>query len=241
MKQGEFTLGNLQSSSLNAKLMNYPIATLPERKITQNTSPIGIDRAILFDDGSYNNRQIDLTVGFEGANADENVSKFLAKLDTGKYEDFRMFSDENYTYQVTRSGASTKTRPDYSASYRELTVSLNAAPYKYVYPAKPIEVKENVETTIKNPTSYESKPLIHITVNGDTDLTVNGKVTHIKEVKTDIYLDSAIQDAYIEEGYTMTNANSKLSVGPYPIFKAGNNKVKLSAGTATVEGRWRSI
>lgn len=241
MKQGEFTLGSLASGSLNARLLNYPIATLPDKKITQNTSPIGIDRAILFDDGSYNNRQIDLTIGFEGVNSDENISKFLARLDTGKYEDFRMFSDENYTYQVTRSGASTKARPSYSDSYRELTVSLNAAPFKYVYPTKSVNIKAGSETTVVNPTSYQSKPLIHITVKGNTDLTVNGKVIHIKEVDSDIYIDSAIQDAYIEEGYTMTNANSKLSVGPYPIFKPGNNTIQLSAGTATVEGRWRSI
>lgn len=242
MKNGSFILDRqLKSEQLNAKIMNYPIATLPERKITQNTSPIGIDRAILFDDKGYNNRQIDLIVGFEGDKADDNISKFMSTLDVGKYVDLVMYSDPNFAYQVVRTASATKARPSYSASYRELTISLDVAPYKYIYPADTIDIASGKDVTIVNPTNYESKPVFHITVKGDADLTVNGKKLSMHDIQNDIYIDSSIQDAYHAEGSTYVNDNALLSVGGYPILKTGNNTINLSAGTATLEGRWRSI
>ena len=229
------------SSQLNATLLNYPMATIPERKITQNTSPIGIDRAILFDDKSYNNRQIDLTIGFDGKQADANIAKFLSHLDTGKYENFQMYSDPDYIYQVTRSGSSTKSRPEYSASYRELTVSLNAAPFKYLVNNNNVTVSAGDAVTVVNPTQYSAKPLIKISVKGDTDLTINGHKLTIKSVQDVIYLDSVLQDAYVESGYTVTNANNQVSLGAYPELKSGTNTIQLSKGTATIETRWRTI
>lgn len=241
MKQGEFTLGSLASGSLNARLLNYPIATIPDKKTTQNTSPIGIDRAILFDDKGYNNRKIDLIIGFEGKNSEANVAKFLSGLDTGKYVDFQMYSDDAYTYQVTRDGEATLARPSFSASYRELTLSLNVAPYKYVYPVQTVSVPSAGSITVTNPTNFDAKPIITITAKGDTTLTVNGKALNISNVQSAITLNSELQDAYVQEGSTVTNANSQVSVGAYPVLKTGDNTIALSNGTATVETRWRTI
>lgn len=241
MKNGSFILGHqLKSDQLDARIMNWPIATIPEKRITQNTSPIGIDRALLFDDKAYNNRQIELTLGFEGKNAEDNIRKFMSHLDTGKYEDWVMYSDPNYTYQVTRTASAKMNRPSYSDSYRELTVTLECAPFKYLQGSS-IAVSAGDAVTISNPTNYDSKPLVTITVKGDTELTVNGHKTTIKNVQSNIIIDSALQDAYHLEGYTYFNDNNLISVGAYPIFKAGNNTIQLTKGTAKVEGRWRTI
>ena len=241
LEVGQFKLGRLLSGDLQARLLNYPMATLPERKITQNTSPIGIDRAILFDDKGYNNRKIDLIIGFEGKKSEANVAKFLSGLDTGKYVDFQMYSDDGYTYQVTRDGEATLARPSFSASYRELTLSLNVAPYKYVYPVQTVSVPSAGSITVTNLTNFNAKPIITITAKGDTTLTVNGKALNISNVQSEITLNSELQDAYIQEGSTVTNANNQVSVGAYPILKTGDNTISLTNGTATIETRWRTI
>ena len=243
MKIGQFVLGHqLNSDQINARLLNYPMATIPDRKINENTSPIGIDRAILFDDKAYNNREVELMLGFEGKDSEKNIQKFLSKLDTGGYVDFQMYSDPDYIYQVARLSTATITRPSYSDSYRELNMTLSCAPFKYLDSAtKTVSVKAGTDTIITNPTSFNAKPIIKITSTGDTSLTVNGKTLNIKDVQKEITLNSELQDAYVQEGYTVTNVNNQVSVGAYPILKPGDNTIKLTSGTANVETRWRTI
>lgn len=242
MERGSFVLGHqLKSDQINARINNYPMATLPDRKINQNTSPIGIDRAILFDDKAYNNRDMEIMLGFEGKDADENIQKFLSKLDTGGYVDFQVYSDPNYIYQVARLSTATVTRPSFSGSYRELNLTLNCAPFKYLADSKTVDIKAGSEVTITNPTNFNAKPIITITVKGDTSLTVNGKTLNIKDVQSEITLNSELQDAYVQEGYTVTNVNNQVSVGTYPILKPGTNTITLTNGTAKVETRWRTL
>ena len=241
MERGSFVLGHqLTSQQLSARIMNYPIATVPERKHTLNTSPVGIDRAILFDDNAYNNREISVVIGFEGKNADANIQNFLSALDTGKYVDFQMYSDANYTYQVVRQSTGTIARPTYSDSYRELTLTLSAAPYKYVTPANTATVT-TTQSTLVNPTNYVAKPYIKIVGDGAITLTVNGTAYKFTNVKGSIELDSAMQNVWRVDTGIMVNENAKMAIGPFPTFKPGNNTIVLSAGTATVDMKWRTL
>lgn len=221
--------------------MNNPVVNIAERKVTLNTSPIGIDRAILFDDNAYNNQTIQLIIGFEGKNATSNIQKFLSALDVGRYVDFQMYSDSEYVYQVFRQSASTVARPTYSDSYRELTLTLSGAPYKYLANQKPVSVTAGTTTTVVNPTNFNAKPVITITALGDVDLNVNGSTLRIKNVTKPITLNSELQDAYVQEGRTVTNANAQVSVGAYPLLKAGKNTISISKGTATIETRYRTL
>ena len=241
MERGSFVLGHqLTSDQLNARLLNYPVITVPERKTTLNTTPVGIDRAILFDDGAYNNRDIQLIIGFEGKQADNNIQKFLSALDTGKYIDFQMYSDSDYTYQVIRQSTGTIARPTYSDSYRELTITLSSAPYRYVAPAQTSTIT-TTQSTLVNPTNYVAKPYIKIVGNGAITLTVNGKAYKFTDVKGSSELDSAMQNVWRVDSGIMVNENAKMAIGPFPTFKPGNNTIVLSSGTATIEMRWRTL
>lgn len=241
MERGSFVLGRLTSASLNARINNYPVVNFAERKTTLNNNLIGIDRAVIFDDGSYNNQTIQLIIGFEGKKATQNVQKFMSVLDSGEYVDLQMYSDSDYIYQVYRQQASTMARPSYSDSYREVTLTLSCAPYKYLATQKPVSVKNGAESILTNPTNFNAKPIITINATGNVDLTVNGKTTHIKNVTKPITINSELQDAYVKEGRTVTNANSQISVGAYPLLKAGKNTISISNGTATVETRYRTL
>lgn len=225
--------------------MNNPVVNVAERKVTLNTSPIGIDRAILFDDNAYNNQTIQLIIGFEGKNATSNIQKFLSVLDVGRYVDFQMYSDSEYVYQVFRQSASTVARPTYSDSYRELTLTLSGAPYKQLANQKDVTVESGTDSTLVNPTNFTAKPIITINAYGDVDLTVNGKTLHIKDMTKPITLNSELQDAYVLEGRTVTNANDQLSIGAYPLLKPGKNTIsvtpKVGTATAVVETRYRTL
>lgn len=205
-----------------------------------NTTPVGIDRAILFDDGAYNNRDIQLIIGFEGKQSNSNIQKFLSALDTGKYIDFQMYSDPDYTYQVIRQSTGIIARPTYSDSYRELTITLSSAPYRYVAPVKTATIT-TATSTLVNPTNYVAKPYIKIVGDGGITLTVNGVDYKFTNVTGSIELDSAMQNVWRVNGNVLVNENAKMAVGPFPTLKPGSNTIKLSTGTATIEPRWRTL
>ena len=241
MKQGSFIIGNLNSEDIGAVITSFPKITIPERKQTLNSSPISIDRAILFDDKAYDNRTIKLTIGFKpGDDAQERIAKFFSVFDSGKYVELRVYSDENYTYQVIRTGDSTISRKAIHSTYREFDVSLSAAPYKYVTPAKTATVT-TTQSTLVNPTNYVAKPYIKIFGDGAITLTVNGKAYKFTDVKGSIELDSAMQNVWRVDSGIMVNENAKMAIGPFPTFKPGNNTIVLSAGTGTVEMKWRTL
>jgi len=242
LNRGSFVLGHqLTSDQLDARILNYPTITVPERKTTLNTSPVGIDRAILFDDGAYNNRDIQLIIGFEGKQADSNIQKFLSALDTGKYIDFQMYSDPDYTYQVIRQSTGTIARPTYSDSYRELTITLSSAPYRYVAPAQAPATITRTTLTLVNPTNYVAKPYIKIIGDNNVILRINGVEYNFTNVTGSIELDSAMQNVWRVNNGVMINENAKMAVGPFPTLKPGNNTLWVSSGNATIEPRWRTL
>ncbi|RGX49985.1 hypothetical protein DWV22_01240 [Weissella confusa] len=241
MNKGSFTIGQLNSEDIQAVITSFPEITIPERKHTLNTSPVGIDRAILFDDNTYENRTIKFTVGFKpSASVGQHIAQFLAALDTGKYVDLRLYSDENYTYQVVRTGEAEVTRKGINSTYREVSVTLSAAPYKYVYPA-PTGTIGTTQTTLTNPTLSTAKPYIKVTGSGAINLTINGTVYKFTGVSGSIELDSAMQNVWRVDSGVMVNENVKMAIGPFPVLKPGANTVKLSAGSATIEMRWRTL
>lgn len=242
MERGSFVLGHqLTSDQLDARILNYPTITIPERKTTLNTTPVGIDRAILFDDGAYNNRDIQLILGFEGKQADSNIQNFLSALDTGKYVDFQMYSDPDYTYQVIRQSTGTIARPTYSDSYRELTITLSSAPYRYVAPAQAPATITRTTLTLVNPTNYVAKPYIKIIGDNNVILRINGVEYNFTNVTGSIELDSAMQNVWRVNNGVMINENAKMAVGPFPTLRPGINTLWVSSGNATIEPRWRTL
>lgn len=161
-------------------------------------------------------------------------------MDTGKYIDFQMYSDPDYTYQVIRQSTGIIARPTYSDSYRELTITLSSAPYRYVAPVKTATIT-TATSTLVNPTNYVAKPYIKIVGDGGITLTVNGVDYKFTNVTGSIELDSAMQNVWRVNGNVLVNENAKMAVGPFPTLKPGSNTIKLSTGTATIEPRWRTL
>lgn len=242
MKRGAFKVGALESDAIHAVIVNFPSINIPKRKYTLNDSSMKLDRSLLFDDESYENRKISLTVGFKEAavSVNERIAQLMAAFDTGHYVDFIVYSDPEYIYQVIRANDSTVVREAPNSDYRVVNLELSAAPYKYLADVADVSLG-TTETIVSNPTLFEAKPYIKITGSGDITLTVNHEVFNFKGVTGSLELDSSMQTVWRMDGNTAVNENKKMVIGPFPVLKPGQNKIHLSAGIAKMTPRWRTL
>lgn len=241
MRRGDFNINGFIGSANNAVITSWFDTTIPKRKITLNDSAVGLDRAILFDDGNYDNREFTFDFSITADTEAQRKSRYIAlliALDTGKYVPATFYFDENYQYQIVRTDVVDITRPLIFSSTRIYRVKVSAAPFKYLLNVANVT---GTSLTLTNPEAYTAKPHFIIIGNGNINLTVNGVVTKLTGVVASIELDSALQTVWRMDGVTVINENAKMAIGPFPVLKPGTNTVSVSAGTVTVEPRWRTL
>lgn len=241
MRRGDFNINGFVGSANNAVITNWFDTTIPKRKITLSDSAVGLDRAILFDDGNYDNREFTFEFSITADTEAERKSRYVAlliALDTGKYVPATFYFDENYQYQIVRTDVVDITRPLVFSSTRIYRVKVSAAPFKYLLNVANVT---GTSLTLTNPEAYDAKPHFIVNGNGNIDLTVNGSITKLTGVTGSIELDSALQTVWRMDGVTVVNENAKMSLGAFPVLKPGANTVLVSSGTVTVEPRWRTL
>ena len=93
--------------------------------------------------------------------------------------------------------------------------------------------------TIKNPTVYPAKPLIHITGSGSGTLTVAGTQMSFTGITDYLNIDCDTMDVY---RLPSENKNS-LMTGSFPVLPSGNSKITFTGGiaTVTITPRWYVI
>lgn len=242
MKRGSFKIGNLDSTSINAVIITFPTINIPERKHTLSEGIFGLDRALLFDDKSYDNRKISFTVGFKESrtSVESRIAKLMSVIDTGKYVDLIVYSDSEYVYKVVRTSTSGISRKSPNSAYRELTLEFSAAPYKYLKQDSDIKFGSE-EISLTNPTPFTALPYIKIMGTGNIEMTINGKTYDFTNVVGSIELDSAMQSVWRMDAGKAINENSKMKLSPFPILKAGNNVLSIKGGTAIIQPKWRTL
>ncbi|ADP69232.1 hypothetical protein KMD26_gp48 [Leuconostoc phage phiMH1] len=65
MRRGDFNINGFVGSANGAVITNWFDTGIPERKTTLNDSAVGLDRAILFDDGNYAIESLNLSSQFK--------------------------------------------------------------------------------------------------------------------------------------------------------------------------------
>ncbi|OQJ73326.1 hypothetical protein BMS77_02065 [Leuconostoc pseudomesenteroides] len=135
MRRGDFNINGFVGSANGAVITNWFDTGIPERKTKLNNSAVGLDRAILFDDGNYANRDFEFEFSIQADTEAQRKSRytaFMVALDTGKYVPATFYFDDQYQYQIVRTNAVNVTRPLVFSSTRIYKVKVNAAPYKYL-------------------------------------------------------------------------------------------------------------
>lgn len=238
MLPGQFKINGLKSADINAVITNWFDIPRPARKLTLNTTPVKLDRALIYDDAAYENRTFTMSIGIKG-NAAANRDKLLNVLDSGSYLDANFYLDNNYTYQIITADVIETTRPMKTVDYLALSIKVSAAPFKYDIDNDSVSVTDTA--TLTNPHPYASKPIITLTGTGDISLTVNKSVYNFKGIESGIVIDSSIQDAYWTKSGDIYNLNSTMSHSQFPLLNSGKNTISVSGATVSVEPRWRTL
>lgn len=108
-------------------------------------------------------------------------------------------------------------------------ISFRCRPERFLISgSSPISVESG--TALTNPTSFNAKPLIHITGSGDGTLTIAGQTVTIENMIDYLNIDCETMNVY---RLTTENRNS-LMTGDFPVLMPGDNNITFGGGIDTV-------
>jgi predicted phage tail component-like protein len=211
-----------------------PVIPSPKRRVSTINIP-GRNSNLRFDEKTYD----DITLTVECSVKDkQNLADKIDDIKAwifGAGESDLIFSfqtDKKYIAQVINS-------IDFKQVYRyfsEFPIIFNCRPFKYAVENNILNIIKT-GTTINNPGTIESDPVISIYGSGDIVFKINGQQISLKGVSEKIIIDSVIQDCYDDAG---NNLNGNMS-GEFLKMKSGENIIEWSGNVTKVEllPNWR--
>jgi len=211
-----------------------PTIPAPKRRVSYIDVP-GRHSRLIYDEGTFE----DITIGLECAVKDkENLALKIDEIKawlfgTGESDlIFSFQSDRKYRAQVVNS-------IDFSQVYKytsRFPILFNCRPFKYAVQNSTLTITES-GTSVTNPGTIESEPIITVYGLGDITLTINERNIELKDLTSKIILNTALQDAYDENGNSM---NSKM-IGEFITFVPGNNQIQWTGNVEKIEvlPNWR--
>jgi len=119
------------------------------------------------------------------------------------------------------------------------TFAVNFRCYPFWYQENVADISVTASgTTVNNPGSVYSEPLITVTGSGDITLMVGTTIVELTGISGSIVLDCALKEAY--KGTTLMNDHM---TGEFPVLKPGMNAISWT-GTVTkivISPRWRFL
>ncbi|WP_196007906.1 distal tail protein Dit [Clostridium tyrobutyricum] len=206
----------------------------PKRRVNMINIP-GRNSNLRFDEKTYDD--ITLTVECSVKNR-ENIADKIDDIAVWLFEAgesdliFSFQEDKKYIAQVVNS-------IDFKQVYKyfsEFPIIFNCRPFKYAVENNIVNIIET-GTTINNPGTIESEPVISIYGSGDIVFKINGQQISLKGVSEKIIVDSVIQDCYDDAG---NNLNGNMS-GEFLKMKSSENIIEWSGNVTKVEllPNWR--
>lgn len=240
---GSFIINNVHSDELNSQIQHRPEIYTPKRKV--NFIEVkGRSGAVPFDEESYENTPMTLSLFTKGETEDEVTNKreqIVYAFDSGSYAEFIPYFDSGKIYKAMLSDG-----PIFSGSgtYKNIlpySLELTIKPFKYYRNQLKVEVTNGV--TLVNPSFYISEPKITLYGSGDSTLTINGKTFVVKNIQEFITIDSEIAHSYKEVNGVITPQDSKTYTLDYPLFSKGNNVISWTGSITKVEiePRWKTL
>jgi len=237
-KQGLIVYGGESSSDYGMVVAEAPSFERPQRKQTTYSVP-GRNGVILFQQNAWNDTTRSYKVwlaeaieedsgGVRSGYLVEKVNAFEAMLNSKV--GYQRLTD-NFEPDIFRlayySGGD-----DFSnqmTQYGEATIRFNCRPERFLLSGDSFVTVAN-GGSITNPTKFDSKPLIKITVSSTQTITVAIAGTAITANVDDyIYIDCEAMNAYRQDG---ENKNTDIS-GTFPVIKANSSNAIVITGTVT--------
>lgn len=147
---------------------------------------------------------------------------------------FSFQNDRKYIAQVVNS-------VDFSLVMKMFTkfvILFNCQPFKYGVDNVPIIITS--DTTLMNPGTVSSLPIIKVNSLGAGSVTVNGNSVFLSNIVDTAILNSEIQETYKDTGTELINKNAT-KTGGFPVLTPGINTISFAGGITSIEitPNWR--
>lgn len=220
--------GGVPSYQVGVVVEHCPSYQAPQRVVTKYTIP-GRSGDLTLDTGAYSNVTQTYEVwykhhGLNMTEATHAVAKWLLSAqgyqrleDTYDPDIYRMalfvgpVDFENWMLRRGRATLTFDCQPQRWYKSGELPVTLTSG------------------SVLHNP-GQPSSPLLHVTGNGDGELSVGDTIIHISGLDGDMMIDCDSQNAYWEA----ENLNANIQVSQFPVLSAGDTAISWSGGITGV-------
>ncbi|KGG81066.1 tail protein [Caloranaerobacter azorensis H53214] len=211
-----------------------PTIPSPKRRISYIDIP-GRHSRLKYDEGTFE----DITIVVECAiksedNLNIKIDEIKAWLFNAGESDliFSFQPDKKYIAQVVNA-------IDFEQAFEyasRFPVIFNCKPFKYTVQNTILTITEN-NSSIINPGTIESEPIISIYGNGDITLMINSNAIKLTDINNKIILNCEIKDCYDDE---INSLNSKM-LGEFPILIPGQNTIEWTGNVEKIEilPNWR--
>lgn len=219
--------------AVDARVFQKNVRPSPE-KIYEKVEVAGRNGTILYDTGRWSDVEVEYSFIIR-ENVRENVVALRnALLAKSGYK--RLMDSYNYDeiYEAYYNGSMTVmySRGDTMAKG---TLTFMRRPERFLASGDKAITITDSSATVRNPTSFDAKPLIRVVGTGT--FTIGGNTVTISSNSTYIDIDSERQDCYC--GTDNKNGAVAFSTGEFPVFVPGNNTITKSGITSlTITPRW---
>lgn len=224
-RNGLIVYGGEASADFGIVVSEAPSFDRAKRKSTLYTVP-GRNGAVIYQQNAYEDvtrsYKVFITADDLPAAINEAGAWLYSKTGYQRLED----SFEPDTYRLAYFNG-----VDFSnelMQYGEATLSFICRPERF-YKDGEREIDIINVDTLRNPTRFESKPLIHVEGEGEITITVNGLSLDCNVIDY-INIDSDRLNAYREE---TENMNGSVS-GTFPVLVPGNNSISLTGNITAI-------
>lgn len=219
------------SKDYHIQVEHPPGYDFPERDIETIQVP-GRNGDLIIDNGSYKNtvREYEISVGdldrlFPSMAND--ISKWLhSAIGYARLED--TYEPEYYRMATYVDSGQIENLLFHAA---KITISFNCKPQRFLKNGDKVKIFKKTGV-LKNPTSFESLPIITVKGSGQGTVRIGQYHITISDIKSSIVINSEIQDAYSDD--QNRNLDVTLDKG-FPKLVSGTNQVEFSGGVTIVE------
>lgn len=230
---GIIIFNGISSWDYHIQVEHPPGYVTPERDYDSVHVP-GRNGDVLFDRGSFQNvtRTYEIAVGslyYKYTQMANGISEWLNSVSGyAKLED--SYEPEYYRLAAYQGPIEIENILNHAG---RAEISFNCKPQRFLKVGDTSTTfTSGTVTKFRNPTKFDSLPIITVRGSGSGTLTIGKYVVKISSINSSITINSEIQDAYSG----LSNANSLITLtNGFPKLLPGDNTVSFSGGITSVE------
>jgi predicted phage tail component-like protein len=210
-----------------------PALPSPKRRVSYIDIP-GRDSNLRYDEGTYEDITIAVECSVKGSNVLDQLDNIKAWLFSAGESDltFNFQNDKRYIAQVVNT-------IDFKQIFKytsQFPIVFNCRPFKYAVQNDIFTISQS-GTSIINPGTLRSEPVISVYGSGKINLKINETTIDLNDIVGKIILNSVIQDAYNDVG---DNLNGKMN-GEFIYLGLGSTKFEWIGSVSKIEvlPNWR--